>query len=79
MPIYPVTMFEVRCDVPDCLTSLENDDEATVVYVDELAATLDAREEGWQVTTAGTFCPDHASDVVPLDQPGPTLFDAVTP
>ena len=74
MPIKAVNYFVVICDEDECGLYLDYDD-VTSVYDDELAATIDARECGWQVTTAGVFCPDHVRDVVPLDQPGPTLLD----
>jgi hypothetical protein len=73
MPINEVTLFEVECDI--CGVKAENDDECTCVYNTREDAAKEAREYDWQVSTAGTFCPDHAEDEAPLEQPGPTLLD----
>jgi len=66
-------MHEVECDI--CGVKLENYDEFVSLFETREDAAKDARESDWQVTTAGTFCPDHAEDTTPLDQPGPTLLE----
>lgn len=73
MPINPLTMHEVECDI--CGVKLENYDECVSLFETREEAAKDAREDGWQVTTAGTFYPEHAEDETPLEQPGPTLLD----
>ena len=89
MAIEEITAYQVRCDHPDHKTD-EKFYEGAVTQDGLMTGEYDgpvwfeSREQaidnarggwGWQVTTAGVFCVEHATDTTPLEQPGPTLVD----
>lgn len=82
--IEPITVFQARCDHPDHVENPDDDSlhhwdgEETTIWGSRDEALASIRTDGWQATTAGTFCPDHVADAGPLEQLSLNLFESAT-